>query len=125
MQTNFELMTGKFQIKHKEPNLSENRVDSQVQQQIKRWKERLIDLSRRNRLIYYKSGRTSLSIEHPEFDVIFYQFAVKNKSFNFWHPSLPPELLEEYLGLLYREETEPQKEIPNPIPPKETELKTR
>ena len=52
------------------------------------WKQRLIDLTRRNRLLYFRPTKAStLSITAPEAETIFDRLYVEEKHWNFWLPS--------------------------------------
>jgi superfamily I DNA and/or RNA helicase len=54
---------------------------------IEDWKSRLIDLSRRNNLLYYKpSKRGSLSISRPTPETIFNGLVVRKRHLRFWFP---------------------------------------
>ncbi|MBT0158464.1 DUF3320 domain-containing protein [Candidatus Bathyarchaeota archaeon A05DMB-2] len=54
---------------------------------IEDWKSRLIDLSRRNNLLYFKpSKRGSLFISRPNADTIFNRLVVRRRRLRFWYP---------------------------------------
>jgi very-short-patch-repair endonuclease/DNA polymerase III delta prime subunit len=56
------------------------------------WKSRLIDLTRRNNLLYFHaSKRGNLSINEPDAETIFKELVIKKKRLEFW---LPPEETE-------------------------------
>nr|MBA3248091.1 DUF4011 domain-containing protein [Pyrinomonadaceae bacterium] len=58
------------------------------------WKQRLIDLTRRNRLLYFRPTKAStLAITAPDAETIFDRIYVEEKHWNFWLP--PVELNEE------------------------------
>ncbi len=60
---------------------------SKVMERIQLWKERLIDLSRRNRLIYFTPTRGSdLMIVAPEPKAIFERLAVRGRGWEIWQP---------------------------------------
>lgn len=53
-----------------------------LHQKIENWKRQLIDLSRRNRLLYFKSTKLGhLMVAHPDTSVIFERLAVDGKFF--------------------------------------------
>ncbi len=54
---------------------------------IEDWKSRLIDLSRRNNLLYFKpSMRGSLVVTSPNPDTIFNRLVVRRRHLRFWYP---------------------------------------
>ncbi len=62
---------------------------SQPMKRVEDWKSRLIDLSRRNNLLYFhKSKRGSLPISQPDMQTVFNALVLKKKRLEFW---LPPE----------------------------------
>jgi hypothetical protein len=64
-------------------------VPSQPMIRVEDWKQRLIDLSRRNNLLYFhKNKRGSLSITQPDMQTAFNSLVLKKKRLEFW---LPPE----------------------------------
>lgn len=68
-------------------------TDSQPSPRAKRYihelKLKLIDLTRRNRLLYFKPSKSStLFISRPDVQTVFERLAVKEKGWTFW---LPPE----------------------------------
>jgi hypothetical protein len=51
------------------------------------WKSRLIDLTRRNNLLYFHANkRGNLSINEPDAETIFKELVVKKKRLEFWMP---------------------------------------
>lgn len=63
-------------------------MQSKILLQIEEWKKRLIDLTRRNQLIYFNSTKKSnLEINHPAFEDLFSKL-FNEKTFDVW---LPPE----------------------------------
>jgi hypothetical protein len=61
------------------------------------WKSRLIDLSRKNNLLYFqRSKRSNLAVTHPEAQKIFDALVLKKKRLEFWHPpdETNPEMSE-------------------------------
>jgi very-short-patch-repair endonuclease len=64
-------------------------VTSQAMKRVEDWKSRLIDLSKRNNLIYFhKAKRGSLPISQPDMQAIFNALVLKKRRLEFW---LPPE----------------------------------
>ncbi|MCW4047392.1 MAG: DUF3320 domain-containing protein [Candidatus Bathyarchaeota archaeon] len=54
---------------------------------IEDWKSRLIDLSRRNNLLYFiPSKRGSLFISRPNADTVFNRLVVRRRRLRFWYP---------------------------------------
>ena len=61
---------------------------SPVERRIEDWKQRLIDLTRRNRLLYFKPAQGSgLAIEAPAAAEVFQRLAIAEKPWTFWIPS--------------------------------------
>jgi len=61
--------------------------NERVQRRIEEWKRKLVDLSRRNRLLYFYPSRTStLKVEQPTAEHIFMQLATRAKAWKFWAP---------------------------------------
>lgn len=68
-------------------------ADEVLRKRIDEWKQRLIDLTRKNGLINYKRTKSStLEITIPVADQIFHTICIENDSFAFW---LPPEESEK------------------------------
>jgi very-short-patch-repair endonuclease/predicted house-cleaning noncanonical NTP pyrophosphatase (MazG superfamily) len=64
-------------------------LTSQPMRRVEDWKSRLIDLSRKNNLLYFhKTKRTSLKITSPEAESLFKELITSKKPIEFW---LPPE----------------------------------
>lgn len=62
---------------------------SQSTRRVEDWKSRLIDLSRRNNLLYFhKTKRGNLPVSSPDAETIFNALVVKKRRLEFW---LPPE----------------------------------
>jgi hypothetical protein len=72
------------------PSFQEN-LGSPIARRIEDWKSRLIDLSKRNNLLYFKpSKRGSLSVSSPNMITIFNRLALRKRRFEFWdHPEDP------------------------------------
>ncbi len=67
---------------------------SQPMRRIEDWKSRLIDLSKRNNLIYFhKTKRGNLPISSPDAETIFNGLVTKKRHLEFWLP--PQEKLEK------------------------------
>ena len=101
-----------------------SQFEKRINARIAQWKERLIDLSRRNNLIYFRRTRNVLFVESPSIKDIFEQFTIKEKSFGFWYPTLPVDSSQLDLLEFTEEEMLDAQEIPNPTPPKTREFKT-
>ena len=70
--------------------------DSLLKKRIENWKSRLMDLSKRNRLLYFKpSKRGTLSISHPDMVTIYSKLLLRKKKLEFWLPPENPENNEE------------------------------
>ena len=64
-------------------------VTSQPMKRVEDWKSRLIDLSKRNNLLYFhKAKRGSLPISQPDLQAIFNALVLKKRRLEFW---MPPE----------------------------------
>ena len=60
---------------------------SQPMKRVEDWKSRLIDLSRRNNLLYFKKNkRGNLAITEPESQSVFNALVQKKKRLEFWMP---------------------------------------
>lgn len=60
---------------------------SKVMERIQLWKQRLIDLSMRNRLIYFTPTKSSyISISAPDLKTIFERLVVKGRGWEIWQP---------------------------------------
>ena len=71
------------------PSFQEN-YGSPMTRRIEDWKSRLIDLSKRNKLLYFKpSKRGNLSVSSPSMESIFNRLVLRKRKFEFWYP--PPE----------------------------------
>lgn len=69
-----------------------------ILQAIGQWKERLIDLSRRNRLLYFRPSKSSsLFISYPDPEAIFRRLVVAERGWRFWYPPEEEESIEESL----------------------------
>jgi hypothetical protein len=68
-------------------------VPSQPMKRVEDWKSRLIDLSRRNNLLYFhKNKRGNLPVSQPDMQTVFNTLVLKKKRLEFW---LPPEEAEK------------------------------
>ena len=64
-------------------------VPSQPMKRVEDWKQRLIDLSRRNNLLYFhKNKRGNLTVTQPDMQAVFNALVLRKKRLEFW---LPPE----------------------------------
>jgi hypothetical protein len=69
-----------------------------IKRRIEDWKSRLIDLSRRNNLLYFKpSKRGNLSVSRPNMEKIFNRLVLRKRRLEFWYP--PPEESTAFRGL--------------------------
>ncbi len=71
---------------------------SSPMKRVEDWKSRLIDLSRKNNLLYFhKSKRGNLAISQPEPQKIFDVLVLKKNHLEFWEPqeSKTTEMLEK------------------------------
>jgi hypothetical protein len=58
-----------------------------IKRRIEDWKSRLIDLSRRNNLLYFKpSKRGNLSVSSPNMEKIFNRLVLRKRRLEFWYP---------------------------------------
>ena len=77
-------------------NNSLSLVDKKIDRKIEEWRQRLIDLSRRNRLLYYKKTKSAnLTLLIPEFDTVFNRLVLQEKPWKFWLPPLEDEQPED------------------------------
>ena len=77
--------------------IPENSV-SPTMRRIEDWKSRLIDLSRRNNLLYFKpSKRGNLSVSRPNMETIFNRLVIRKRKLEFWYP---PEESEDHNSTL-------------------------
>lgn len=71
---------------------------SPTTRRIEDWKSRLIDLSRRNNLLYFKpSKRGTLAVSRPNMETIFNRLVLRKRKLEFWYP---PEEAEGFQGQL-------------------------
>ena len=70
---------------------------SSPMKRVEDWKSRLIDLSRKNNLLYFhKSKRGNLPITQPDSQKIFDALVLKKKRLEFWQPQeAKPEMPEK------------------------------
>lgn len=69
--------------------------ESLIKRHIEEWKQKLIDLTRRNRLIYFKQTKSStLIISHPEPQTVFEQLVMNEAEWEFWFPPVEEETSE-------------------------------
>jgi hypothetical protein len=68
------------------PSFQEN-YGSPMTRRIEDWKSRLIDLSRRNNLLYFKSSkRRNLSVSSPSMERLFNRLVLRKRHPAFWYP---------------------------------------
>jgi hypothetical protein len=81
------------------------------------WKSRLIDLTRRNNLLYFHvTRRGNLSINKPDAEAIFKELVIKKKHLEFWMP--PEEEQEETQNAELQGKTKQSKTFPPEEPKK-------
>lgn len=92
-------------------------------QRIEEWKHKLVDLSRRNRLLFFRPGRTAtLEILEPSAAEVFERLAIRAHEWRFWSPGaeegVTPDGQAEALGLFASEpDREPIKAVESAHPP--------
>ena len=60
---------------------------SVAERRIDEWKQKLIDPSRRNQLIYFRPSKSStLTISTPDAETVFNRLVVQEKSWKYWLP---------------------------------------
>src|SRR5208283_1867749 len=70
---------------------------SQPMKRVEDWKSRLIDISKRNNLLFFrKNKRGNLPISQPDLQVIFNALVLKKRHLEFW---LPPEETQKPLQI--------------------------
>ena len=63
-------------------------VPSQPMKRVEDWKSRLIDLSRKNNLLYFKKNkRGNLAITQPTQQAVFNALVLKKRRLEFWMPA--------------------------------------
>ncbi len=68
------------------PSFQDN-YGSPITRRIEDWKSRLIDLSRRNNLLYFKpSKRRNLSVSSPSMERLFNRLVLRKRRIEFWYP---------------------------------------
>ena len=81
-----------------ESSLENFQQNSLLKIRIDNWKSRLMDLSKRNRLLYFKSSkRGTLSISQPDMVTIFNKLLLRKKKLEFWIPPEIPGINQETL----------------------------
>ncbi len=61
--------------------------EPKVRRRIDEWKLKLIDLSRRSRLLYFTPARSSsILIKAPDIKTVFDRLVVKGRSWEIWQP---------------------------------------
>lgn len=72
------------------PNVS-GELSSKVTAAIQQWQAELLDLSKSNRLLFFKTGRGALRLTHPTSDVIYDLLANRNRALTFCRPDGPED----------------------------------
>lgn len=62
-----------------------------IKAQVDEWKRRLIDLTRRNRLLFFKAARNSLQVVVPTADEVFGRLVVNERAWKFFIPPNKPQ----------------------------------
>jgi len=76
------------------PSFQEN-YGSPMTRRIDDWKSRLIDLSRRNNLLYFKpSKRGNLPVSIPSMESLFNRLVLRKRHLEFWYPPEETEVLK-------------------------------
>jgi hypothetical protein len=76
------------------PLIQENYI-SPITRRIEDWKSRLIDLSRRNNLLYFRpSKRGNLPVSSPNMEKIFNRLVLRKRKLEFWYPPEESENLQ-------------------------------
>ncbi|MBI2487566.1 MAG: DUF4011 domain-containing protein [Deltaproteobacteria bacterium] len=67
--------------------MEKSTAESRVRRYIEEWKQKLVDLTRRNRLIYFKRTKGStLIITQPDVQTVFERLVIKEANWEFWFP---------------------------------------
>ena len=70
----------------------EQSIPSQPMKRLEDWKSRLIDLSRKNNLIFFKKNkRGNVTITQPDQQAIFNSLVLKKRKLEFWMPQEEPK----------------------------------
>lgn len=91
-----------------------------VARRIEDWKQRLIDLTRRNRLLYFKPSKSaSLTIAEPNAETVFDRLVVDEKPWTFWMPPADGQAQKEFeedlfLEFIYEDDEPETAETPDP-----------
>jgi superfamily I DNA and/or RNA helicase/very-short-patch-repair endonuclease len=79
-------------------HLDNFQTESFFRNRLEDWKSRLIDLSKRNRLLYFKpTKRSYLSISNPDMVTTFNKLLLRKKKLEFWTPPDASESIEDEL----------------------------
>ncbi|MBI3946754.1 MAG: DUF3320 domain-containing protein [Armatimonadetes bacterium] len=83
-----------------------------AERRIEEWRRRLIDLTRRNRLVYFRPSKTStLDVICPDAETVLTRLVTQGKSWRVWMPPL--------IGSLFDDEDETDTQVvPDERPPK-------
>src|SRR3990172_13107479 len=92
-------------------------AESRTKLHIEEWKQKLIDLTRRNRLLYFKRTKSStLVISQPDTQAVFDRLVMKEAEWEFWLPPAEEKDIDEDSppgsSLLSEKELEPQLQSP-------------
>ena len=75
-------------------------LSTRVTAAIHQWQAELLDLSKANRLLFFKSGRGALRLSHPTTVTLYDLLANRNKGLTFYRPELADDGAEAQLELL-------------------------
>jgi hypothetical protein len=100
------------------PSLIQGSYVPPVKRRIEDWKSRLIDLSRRNNLLYFKpSKRGALSVSSPNMEKVFGRLVLRKRKLEFY---LPPEEPQRFGRAQRNNNLSPLTKTPNQLVCKET-----
>jgi very-short-patch-repair endonuclease/Cdc6-like AAA superfamily ATPase len=65
---------------------------SLVDKRLEDWKQKLVDLSKRNKLLYFNApSKSSMQVNHPSMEKVFSRLVVDEKPFKFYLPEIEAE----------------------------------
>ncbi|MCX6842223.1 MAG: DUF4011 domain-containing protein, partial [candidate division WOR-3 bacterium] len=100
-------------------------MDEHVSELLVGWMNRLIDMTPRNRLIYYKETRTStVNITQPSPAEVFHQLVVDDSAWPVWLPPEQDQATLEFADTTERTDAEAEVDHPNQLVCADLERKT-
>lgn len=79
-------------LRSKDNSSIQQENDAQILKRIENWKCRLIDLSKRNNLLYFKKAkRGNLAVDSPNAKKVFNKLVIRENRLEFWIPPEEPE----------------------------------